>query len=333
VIGLDLGAHSIKAMAISEGAKGIQVDAIADIPIPQGILVDNHLEDIHKISFFIRQLQQYFPSHYKHAAIAVAGVDVMTKVLEIEASVNHYELETLVEIEIENSIPFPRDEIFVDFEIQRKDDENTGINNVLVSTARKEHVLSHVQCVKEGGYVTTIVDIADHALTRAVEFLLSEEELKQGVAIVDIGVSQMTLNVVYQGNIIFSRSKNHGRNITEDKPSPETSLFNMATKHELKDSVEDESLFIDSLINHLRIDLKIFSNSTDTVHVNQLILTGGGALLPGLVARFQDNLALTIVLAQPELVFNSSLEQATFLHSGAKYMLALGLALRGVKRV
>ena len=50
VIGIDFGSDTIKAMAISKGQGTYQIDAVAEVSIPRGLIVDNHIEDVSKLS-------------------------------------------------------------------------------------------------------------------------------------------------------------------------------------------------------------------------------------------------------------------------------------------
>ena len=213
LIGIDFGSNAIKAIALSKVGGTFQVDAVAEAPLAKGLIVDNRFEDLTRITQIIDQLRKNFPNSYKNAAIAVTGTDVITKVITMNASMNELELETQVELEAENSIPFPIDEVFLDFEVLSANVDNDEFNDVLLSAARKETVLSQVDCVEAAHLQVKIVDVASHALARACELVFSREDFDKGIAIVDIGASQMSLTIMHKGRMVFSRSKNHGGSI------------------------------------------------------------------------------------------------------------------------
>ncbi|TEW53922.1 type IV pilus assembly protein PilM [Psychromonas sp. RZ22] len=339
VIGIDFGSDSIKAMAISKGHGTYQIDAVGEAPVTKGLIVDNRLEDVAKLTLVIKQLRKNFPANYRNAAIAVTGADVITKVMTMNADLDELELEAQVELEAESSIPFPLDEIFIDFEIIGPNAVDKAANDILVSAARKERVLSQVQCVDESGLKTTVVDVASHALARATELVFSPEDYDQGIALVDIGASQMMLNIFYQGNIIFTRSKNHGgATCTQMIADRYGFSFTEAEKMKLEGNLPVDcdidviTPFINQTVNHLRFDLRMFTNAPNTVEVKKLILTGGGQLMPELVQQLKDELEVNVQVADPYLGFEFKNEEDKTLlsQSGAKYMMALGLALRGV---
>lgn len=339
VIGIDFGSNSIKAMAISKGQGTYRIDAVAEAPVARGLIIDNRLEDASKISLLIKQLRKNFPSSYKNAAVAVTGADVITKVMTMNGELDELDLEAQIELEAESSIPFPLDEIFIDFEILGPNEVDKTQNDILVSAARKERVLSQSQCVDETGLKTTVVDIASHALARATELVFSATDHDKGIAVVDIGASQMMLNVLHKGNVIFSRSKNHGgATCTQMIAERYGFSFQEAEKMKLDDNLPVDcdndviTPYVNMTINHLRFDLRMFANAPNKVDITKLILTGGGQLMPELVNQLKAELEMDVTVADPYLgfEFKNTADKVLLNKSGAKYMMALGLALRGV---
>jgi len=340
LIGIDFGSNSIKAIAISKGAATFQIDAVVEIAVSKGLIVDNHFEDIAKLTGIIKQLRKSFPSTYKNVAIAVNGADVITKVIPINAKLNELDLEAQVEIEAENSIPFPLDEIFLDFEILSRNVSDDSFNDVLLSAARKEVVLAQVHCVEDAGFVTKIVDVGSHAQARACELLFDRADYDKGIAIVDIGASQMMLNIVHQGNVIFSRSKNHGGAACTQLMAENYSMkFSEAEKSKVNQEwpvdcdIDVIAPFIATTVNHLRFDLRMFTSAPKNIEVAKVLLVGGCQLLPGLLEQLQAELDIEVELANPfsGFEYKKESEKALLFNVGSKYITALGLALRGVQ--
>ena len=340
LIGIDFGSSSIKALALSKGKGTFQIDGVAEAPIAKGLIVDNHFEDITKLTQIIKQIRKNFPASYKSVAIAVTGADVITKVIPMNADLNELELEAQVEIEAENTIPFPLDEIFLDFEIISPNANNKELNDVLVSAARKDNVLSQVDCVESAGLKTKVVDVASHALARACELVFMREDYDKGIAVIDIGASQMMLNILYQGQVIFSRAKNHGGTICTQMMSDHYGFkFSEAEKLKVEHNwpadcdVDVVAPFINMTVNHLRFDLRMFTNAPNNIQVDKVILTGGCQLLPELAAQLSEELGLEIEIADPFIAFDykNESDRALLKNVGVKYMTALGLALRGVQ--
>ncbi|WP_028863135.1 pilus assembly protein PilM [Psychromonas aquimarina] len=340
LIGIDFGSNSIKAIALSKGRGTFQIDAVAEAPIAKGLIVDNHFEDITKLSQIIKQLRKNFPASYQNAAIAVTGADVITKVMPMNADLSEIDLEAQVELEAENSIPFPLDEIFLDFEVLGPNAANKELNDVLVSAARRETVLSQVDCVEVAGLKVKVVDVASHAQARACELLFERDDFDKGIAFIDIGASQMMLNIMHQGNVIFSRSKNHGGAVCTQMMADHYGMsFSEAEKVKVEHNwpvdcdIDVVAPFINMTVNHLRFDLRMFTNTPNNIQIDKIILTGGCQLMPELVKQLEEELDLNVEIASPFPGFEYKNESDNVLLQkvGAKYMLALGLALRGVQ--
>ena len=338
LIGIDIGSYAIKAVAISCIHGIYQVDAVVEMLLPKGLIIDNHLQDINKISLVIKQLKNKLSVDYTHTAIAVTGADVMTKVMSINSTLSDLELQSQIEIEVENDISFPLDEVFIDFEVQSLNEEDASLNNILVSTARKESILSHVQCIDEAGLKTTIVDIASHALARSVNFLLPFENNDQSIAMVDIGASQMRFNVIHQGNIVFSRSKNHGGDTCTQMFAEYLSISlqdaeRLKITGEFSEDFDREILnpFVEKTLNYLNSDLHMFANAFSQMKIDKIIVVGAGSLLPGFLHRLKSELSLEVIELQhgDNLIFKNQKDSQLIVQSGSKYMMALGLALRG----
>jgi len=339
LIGIDLGSYAIKAVAISNIRGIYQVDAVIEILLPKGLITDNHLQDISKISLVIEQLQKKLPVDYINAAIAVTGADVMTKVMTINSTLNDLELQRQVEMEVENDIPFPLDEVFIDFEVLGLNEDDNSLNNILVSTARKESVLSHVQCIDDAGFKVDIVDIASHALARSVNYFLPIENDSKCIAVIDIGASQMMLNILHQGDILFSRSKSHGGDVLTQMLVERYSI-SLQDAEKFKSTAEfpkdcDRELltpFIDQTVHYLQSDLHMFTNAFNHLEVSKIIVVGAGGLLPGFFPRLNSVLNIEVIKLQysQKLRFREQADSKTFEQFGSKYMMALGLALREV---
>lgn len=342
LIGIDFGSSAIKAIALSKGKGTFQIDAVAEMQIQQGLIVDQHFEDAGKLTQLIKQLRKNFPAAYQHVAIAVSGTDVITKIIPINANLNELELETQVEIEAENHIPFPLDEIFLDFEIVSPNADNAELNDILVSAARKETVLLQVDCVENAGLNVKVVDVASHVLARASELQFSDVDFGKGIAVIDIGATQMMVNILHQGKVIFSRAKNHGGAVCTQMISDRYGLkFNQAERVKVEQDwpegcdIDVIAPFINMTINHLRFDLRMFANSPNKITLEKIMLTGGCQLLPGLAQQIKEQLELETEIANPFLGFEyKNAADKDLLHQfPSKYMIALGLALRGGKNV
>ena len=84
---------------------------------------------------------------------------------------------------------------------------------------------------------------------------------------------------------------------------------------------------INALLQQVRRNVQLFCSSSGHRELSKLVLTGGGSLLPGLVAQVGNELNCEVLHPDPFALFGKPKGEGGLAH-GAKYMTALGLALR-----
>lgn len=208
--GIDFGSQTIKAVTLSGRPGKVHLESVAEIPMPKGTLVDYQLQDIERVGQSLKSLKRLIQGDCQLVATAVTGSNVITKVIQVDANINENELENQVHLEAEQLIPFPLDEVSLDFEILGMAGDN-GRQEVLLSAARTESVSGRVSALTEAGMTTMVVDVGAHALGRAVLACLPDlQTSEKPVGIVDIGASALTFAALLRGQVIYSRLQNFG---------------------------------------------------------------------------------------------------------------------------
>lgn len=332
--GIDFGSQTIKAVTLSGRPGKVHLESVAEIPMPKGTLVDYQLQDIERVSQSLKSLKRLIQGDCEHVATAVTGSNVITKVIQVDAQINDAELEGQVQQEAEQIIPFPLDEVSLDFELLGLTADGTR-QEVLLSAARTESVNGRVSALTEAGMSTKVVDVGAHALGRAV--LACLPELQTGdkpVGIIDLGASAMTFAALIRGQVIYSRLQNFGG---DQYSQALASFYNMSldeaelAKLQGKLPVDHEAdvlqPHLNSLVLQIRRNVQLFCSSSGNKELSRLVLTGGGSLLPGLIDQLGRELNCEVFHPDPFAVFGKPKGEGGLAH-GAKYMAALGLALR-----
>lgn len=332
--GIDFGSQTIKAVTISGRPGKVHLGSVAEIPMPRGTLVDYQLQDIERVSQSLKSLKRLVQGDCQNVATAVTGSNVITKIIQVDTNINESELENQVHLEAEQLIPFPLDEVSLDFEILGMAGDN-GRQEVLLSAARTESVSGRVSALTEAGMTTMVVDVGAHALGRAVLACLPDlQTSEKPVGIVDIGASALTFAALLRGQIIYSRLQNFGG----DQYSQALASFYSMSMEEAELAKLQGSLpadhEVDVLLPHLstlvlqiRRNVQLFCSSSGNKELSRLVLTGGGSLLPGLTGQIGSELNCEVLHPDPFALFGKPQGEGGLTH-GAKYMTALGLALR-----
>ena len=337
MIGIDLGSHSVKAVALSKSGKSYKVEGVAEMNVPKGSVSDRQLIEVDKVAQVIKQVKRNFPAKYKFAAAAVSGADVFTRVVQMDADLNEMELEAQIELEAEHLIPFPIDEISIDFEVLNKNLADPSRNDVLISAARTDTIVTKASCLEDAGLEPKVMDIESHVLGRACQLVLTKEEHDKVVAAIDIGASMMTFAMMNKGETVYARVQNYGgQNFTQAIANFYSMSVEQAEKDKLANTLTADydsdvlAPFITSAIQHIRRNIQLFCSSSGYSKVDKLVLTGGGNLLPELVSQIESELEIPLILANPfaNFTFANSADEKLMVMNGPKYMIALGLALR-----
>ena len=165
--GIDFGSQTIKAVTLSGRPGKVHLESVAEIPMPKGTLVDYQLQDIERVGQSLKSLKRLIQGDCQLVATAVTGSNVITKVIQVDANINENELENQVHLEAEQLIPFPLDEVSLDFEILGLTADESR-QEVLLSAARTESVNGRVSGLVEAEMKTMVGDAGANALGRAV---------------------------------------------------------------------------------------------------------------------------------------------------------------------
>lgn len=339
LVGIDFGSQTIKAVTLSGRPGKLHLESVADVPTPKGTLVDYQLQDIERVSQSLKTLKRLIQGHSDYAATAVTGSNVITKVIQIDARLSDKELENQVQLEAEQIIPFPLDEVSLDFEVLGTGNSEDR-QDVLLSAARTESVNGRVSAlaeagIAEAGIAVKVVDVGAHALGRAVVACLPElQESERPIGVIDIGASAMTFAALVKGEVIYSRLQNFGG----DQYSQALSSFYGMALDEAEQAKTSGTLPVDHeldvlmphinlLLQQVRRNIQLFCSSSGYRDIAKLVLTGGGSLLPGLLVQVKEEVNCEVLHPDLFALFGKPKGEAELVH-GAKYMTAFGLALR-----
>jgi len=151
------------------------------------------------------------------AAVAVSGSAVITKSIAMNAALTDSEIETQIALEADQYIPYPLDEVLIDFERQGLSEKDPEMVEVLLAACKKENVDARVAALEIGGYEAKVVDIEAYAMERAFGLMCEQMDLdKEGLtAIIDIGASMTTMYIMRDGISIYTRERVFGGSTTE----------------------------------------------------------------------------------------------------------------------
>jgi len=342
VLGIDISSNSIKLLELSKSGIHYKVERYASRPLPEGAVVEKHISNVEAVGEEMEKLALLAKSGVSKAAVALSGSAVITKTIELNAALSDNEMENQITLEADQYIPYPLEEVAIDFERRRPSRKNEGMEEVLLAACKKENVEHRVDVLAAGGFEAQYVDIEAYAMERAFALLCEQMGLERGgvVAILDIGASVTTIYVLRDGESIYTREQVFGGARLSQAVQSHYGLSaaeaeSAIIRNELPKSYQSEVLapFQVELADQLSRALQFFFSSSQYNDIGLVVLAGGVAATPGLAAMLTESLGTRTVVANPfaKMAIGSKVNKALLKNDAASLMLACGLALRGFK--
>lgn len=340
LLGIDISSTSVKLLELSRTGNRFRVEAYAVEPLPANAVVEKNIAELEGVGLALSRVLVKARSSAKSAAVAVAGSAVITKTIEMDAGLSDDELENQLKVEADQYIPYPLEEVAIDFEVQGYSPRNPERVEVLLAACRKENVEVREAALALAGLSAKVVDVEAYALERA--FGLLSAQMAQGdapltVAVVDIGATMTTLSVLHNGRIIYTREQLFGgRQLTEEiqrRYGLSNEEAGLAKKQGgLPDDYNPEVLqpFKDAVVQQVSRSLQFFFAAGQYNDVDYIMLAGGTASISGLDRLIQQRLGTPTLVANPfaDMALSSKVNAGALASDAPALMIACGLALR-----
>jgi len=340
VIGLDISSTSVKLLELSKSNGRYRVEAYAVEPLPPNAVVEKNISDVEGVGEAVKRVISRSKCSAKSAAVAVAGSAVITKTIEMDSELTDEEMENQITVEADQYIPYPLDEVALDFEVQGLSERNPEQVEVLLAACRKENVEMREAALQLGGLKPLIVDIEAHAMKRAFEQLkpqLGSNPEDLVVAIIDIGATMTTLSVLADERSIYTREQLFGgKQLTEEIQRRYSLSFEEAglakKQGGLPDDYEEEVLqpFKEAVLQQVTRSLQFFFSSSQYDDVDYIVLAGGTASIDGLAEMIEAKLGTPTIIANPfvEMSISSKVDADALANDAPAMMISCGLAMR-----
>ncbi len=259
--------------------------------------------------------------------------------IDMPADLNDDAMESQIAAEADQYIPFPLEEVALDFEVQGISPRNPDQVEVLLAACRRENVEVRQQVLADSDLIAEKVDIEAYCMERAFELIAEQLEDQEGqvVAIIDIGATMTTLSVLVDGKTVYTREQLFGgRQLTEEiqrRYGLSREEAGLAKKQGgLPDDYEMEVLtpFKDAVVQQVTRSLQFFFSASQYNDVDYIILAGGVASLEGLVGLIEEKLGTQTVVANPfaRMSVSSRVNAVSLANDAPALMIVTGLAMR-----
>jgi len=345
MLGLDISSTSVKLLELSKSGNDYRVESYGVEPLPENAVVEKNISDVDGVGEAIRRLIERSKTKVKFAAVAVAGSAVITKTIEMNAELSEDEMENQLQVEADQYIPYPLEEVALDFEVQGPSPRNEEQVEVLIAACRRENVEMREAALELGGLKAKVVDIEAHCMQRTFEMIRNQffeideddEDDDKVIAVVDVGATMTTLSVLTNSGAPYTREQLFGgKQLTEEiqrRYSLSVEEAGLAKKQGgLPDDYETEVLqpFKEAVVQQVTRSLQFFYSSSAYDDVDHIILAGGTSSIDGLPDMVAAKLGTPCTIANPfgNMTLSSRVNEANLAADAPALMIACGLALR-----
>ena len=150
LLGVDISSTSVKILQLSAVGSGFKLENYIIRPLPVNSVVEKDISDIDAVGECIAQAISVLKPRSKDSAAAVAGSAVITKTIEMSAALSDADMENQIVVEADQYIPYPLDEVSIDFERQKLSERSPDMVEVLLAACRRENVDARVAALELG---------------------------------------------------------------------------------------------------------------------------------------------------------------------------------------
>src|ERR1700748_577341 len=171
LLGLDITTSSVKLIELGMAGGQYRVEAYAAEPTPQNAVNEKAIVDSEAVGEAIRRALKRAGAKSGEVAIALRGDAAITKVIQMPRSLRTNDLEAQVEMQADQYIPFPMDEVSYDFEVLGPSEKDGDSGDVLLWPSRSANVEQRRAAVAAAGLNVRIVDVEAFALENACKLM------------------------------------------------------------------------------------------------------------------------------------------------------------------
>ncbi|MFI5911459.1 type IV pilus assembly protein PilM [Dactylosporangium sp. NPDC051541] len=331
LIGLDIGTVSIRAAETSNSKDGPIISNFGHILLPPGVVQNGAVQDEPAVTAALKQLWSTFKFRSRKVALGVTHQQIVVRETTV-ANLPAKEMRKALPFQVRDALPLPPERSLIDFYPLEEPSGDT-VRGLLIA-APKEPVMAAIRAVEAAKLHVVHVDLASFALLRAASRLDEQVE-----ALVDIGAHATSVVVHHDGEPLIVRTIPRGGNeitktIADRLDLPLQAAEDLKCRIGLRPDADPASASalresVRPLINEIGSSFAYLTAGGRQARVSRLAVSGGGAMLPGLLDALREQLGVEVIAVDPVMrvrglrrVRHGSLEQVR-----ASAAISVGLTL------
>lgn len=340
LVGLDIGSRSIKAAELAVTKRGPTLKRFGVVDIDQGAIEEGTINNPEAVAERIQELFKSYNIKENNVAVSIGGYSVIVKKINVQTMAEE-QLQETIQFEAEQYIPFDISDVNLDFQILGENKSNPSQMSVFLVAAKKEMVSDYINLANLAGLNPCIVDVEAFALQNIFEanYDLSNEN----IALIDIGASKTSLNILKGNTSVFMRDVSLGCGQINQKI---TSLIDCTFEEAemLKHGEKSDRLSTDDLkgivstvvsdwCTEIRRALDFFYSTYPEDQIKKIILSGGGANIDEFRQLLATEASAEVETIDPFknlLIDNKGFDDSFIKQIAPQAAISMGLAMRKV---
>jgi len=339
MVGLDIGSHAIKMAQVVERGNELVLVKFGVKDLPPEVIVDGTVMDRSQVTSAITDLVGELGIKSRDVAISVSGHSVIIKRITLP-EMSEEELSESITWEAEQYIPFAIEDVNLDFQILGPSASGApNAMDVILVAAKKDKINDYTSLVTESGLTPKTMDVDAFALENMFEV---NYELEPGRvdALVNIGAEVMNVNVLKDGQSVFTRDSSVGGNLYSEALQKDLGVGTEATERLMRG--EDTAMVTfeqarrtmegvaSDIASEVGRTLDFFRATTGIETVDRVILCGGGSLIYGFMDLAAERLDVKVEMANPfrNITIDPGVDSQLVQDSAPAASVVVGLALR-----
>jgi type IV pilus assembly protein PilM len=335
-IGLDLGSSAVKVTQIKKLRSGFELLNFGIEPVPPDTIVDGAILNHSGVVDAVRALLDRLKIRQKEVALAISGNALIIKKIFVPAMTPE-ELEEQVPWEAEHHIPFNKNDVEIDYQVLGGRNA-AGQMELLLVAAKKEVVADYAAVAREASLNPVVVDVAAFAVQNGFE--ASYGTPHEVVALVNVGASLSTINIVSGGTSQFTRDVTTGGNSFTDDIKRQLGISGDEAEQLKVQYGEGEgsqdiarmmTMTAHQMAGEFQKSIDFFLSSHPDTSIGRIYLSGGSSRVPMLQQAIEQRARVPVEVMQPfrNVPHAPGIDENFLMTHGGQGVVSLGLALRG----
>lgn len=341
LIGLDIGSSHIKAVELEKREKDFLLKRYAAIPTNKIIGEEDFWDigDLHNSANSLKDFLAEYKFEAEDVVVVIPQTLTFSKAVKMPI-LKDIDMQEAITLSANQHIPYPISDVYLKSGIIRefKDDKDSGFADILLVAIKKSYVDRYLRIIGLMGKNPYGIEPSSVSVVRS---LVNSDAFDQPTLIVNFGHKSIEFYYVVDRQFVYARSVNFGVSSIIRAISTEFNISLIQGTHYLysygisKEALEGRLYevlspamdVIATEIERSEMYIKtrdIFKSKNGINQVKRMVFTGGGALIPDLLAKIPEFTEAEVQLSDSWISVDisqvtdfSSLDRASPLFSAA----------------